>query len=61
VQAVQDQQAEIEALKAQNARLLQQNTSLQSQTSADHASLQTLQEQMARLLGEAPAGAQARK
>jgi len=58
VQAIQDQQAEIEALKAQNAAL----QSKAAQAEADHASLLTLQAQMAKLLGEtAPADAQARK
>lgn len=58
VQAVQEQQVQIEALKAQNAAL----QGRAAQADADHASLLTLQQQMARLLGEAaPAGAQARK
>ncbi|WP_191906323.1 tail fiber domain-containing protein [Hymenobacter baengnokdamensis] len=57
-QAIQEQQAQIETLKTQNAAL-QART---AQADADHASLQTLQEQVARLLGEAaPAGAQAHK
>jgi hypothetical protein len=45
VQAVQEQQAQIEELKRQNA-------ALQNGAAADHASLLTLQAQMARLLGE---------
>ena len=62
VQAVQEQQAQIEALQRQNAALQQQNAALQTGNAADHASLLTLQAQMARLLGDAaPAGAQARK
>ena len=44
VQAVQEQQAQIEALKAQNA-------ALQGSSAGDHASLLTMQAQMARLLG----------
>ena len=52
--AIQEQQAQIEALKAQNAAL--QGRAAQADT--DHASLLTLQAQMARLLGE---GAQAQK
>ncbi|MCI1187237.1 tail fiber domain-containing protein [Hymenobacter sp. DH14] len=55
VQAIQDQQKEIEALKAQNA-------ALQTGSAADHASLLTLQAQVARLLGDTPpATAQANK
>ena len=54
VQAVQEQQTQIEALQAQNAILREQAV----QTTADHASLLSLQAQLARLLGE---GAQARK
>ncbi|MDQ2773266.1 MAG: tail fiber domain-containing protein [Bacteroidota bacterium] len=51
VQAVQEQQAQIEALQTQNA-------ALQNQLSGDHAALLSMQQQLARLLGE---GAQARK
>ena len=58
VRAVQEQQAQIEALQRQNA-------ALQARTAADHADLQTLKEQLAHLLREAaPAsapGAQARR
>ncbi len=58
IEAIKEQQQQIDALKAQNAAL-QGRT---AQADADHASLQTLQAQMARLLDEtAPAGAQARK
>ena len=45
VQAVQEQQAQIEALRAQNA-------TLQTQRADDHAALLDLQAQLARLLGE---------
>jgi hypothetical protein len=51
IEALKEQQQQIEALKAQNA-------ALQTGSAADHASLLTLQAQMARLLG---ADAQARK
>ena len=55
VQAVQELSAEVETLQ-------KQNTALQGQATADHADLQTMKEQLARLLGEAPpATAQARK
>ncbi|TGE24310.1 hypothetical protein E5K00_03590 [Hymenobacter aquaticus] len=47
VEALKEQQQQIEALKAQNA-------ALQTGSAADHASLLTLQAQMARLLGEQP-------
>ena len=72
VRAVQEQQQQIEALQAENTAL---RTSA-AQAAADHASLLTLQAQVARLLGETrqgetapsealpgttPAGAQARK
>ena len=57
IEAIKEQQ-QIKALKAQNAAL-QGRT---AQAEADHASLQTQQAQMARLLGEmAPADVQARK
>ena len=46
VQAVQEQQAQIEALRAQNA-------TLQTVVAGDHAALLSLQAQLARLLGEA--------
>ena len=65
VQAIQDQQAEIEALKTANAALQAANAAQGRQlgtqaasAAADHASLLTLQAQMARLLG---ADGQARK
>ncbi len=68
VQAIQDQQAEIEALKTANAALQAANAAQGHQlgtqaTSAatDHAALLMLQAQMARLLGEAPPATQARK
>ncbi len=51
VQAVQEQQAQIDALTAQN-------TALQTQLAGDHAALLDLQAQLARLLGN---GTQARK
>ena len=51
VQAVQEQQAQIEALRAQNA-------TLQTQQAGDHAALLSLQAQLARMLGD---GAQAHK
>ena len=58
IEAIKEQQQQIEVLKAQNAAL-QGRT---AQTEADHASLQTLQAQMARLLGETtPANVQALK
>ena len=58
IEAIKEQQQQIEALKAQNAAL-QDRT---AQAEADHTSLQTLQAQMARLLDEtAPANVQARK
>ena len=58
IEAIKEQQQQIEALKAQDAAL--QGRTAQAET--DHASLQTLQAQMARLLGEtAPANVQARK
>ena len=58
IEAIKEPQQQIEALKAQDAAL-QGRT---AQAEADHASLQTLQAQMARLLGEtAPANVQARK
>lgn len=64
-QAIQEQQAQIEALKSQNAALAAKAAILENraaQAETDHASLLTLQAQMARLLGEtAPADAQARK
>ena len=61
VKAVQEQQVQIEALQAQNAALNEQNARWQAQsvqTTADHASLLSLQAQLARLLGE---GTQAQK
>ena len=63
MQAVQEQQAQIEALKRQNAALQQQNTTQATQTAADHADLQTLKQQLARLLGDTPPAttAQARR
>jgi len=58
VSATQELARKIEALEKQNAALQAKS----AQADADHASLLTLQAQMARLLGEAaPAGAQARK
>jgi hypothetical protein len=55
IEALKEQQQQIETLRAQNA-------ALQTGAGADHVSLLTLQAQMARLLGEAaPATAQARK
>ena len=58
IEAIKEQQQQTEALKAQNTAL-QGRT---AQAEADHVSLQTLQTQMARLLGEtAPANVQARK
>ena len=58
VRAVQELNAEVEALKAQNLALQVRAT----QTDTDHADLQTLKAQLARLLGEIPpAGAQTRK
>ncbi len=48
-------------LARQVAELQTKNAALQTQAGADHAALQTLQEQMARLLGEAPPASQARK
>ena len=52
IEALKEQQQQIETLKAQNA-------ALQTGSAADHASLLTLQAQMARLLGaDAPTGAQ---
>ena len=61
VKAVQEQQAQIEALKAQNAALQTESIALRTrvaaleaaadQAAADHASLQTIKQQMARLLG----------
>jgi|GEM_PF-1708557 len=47
----------IEALKELQA----ENEALRTTTATDHAALQTLQQQVARLLGEAPAGTQARR
>jgi hypothetical protein len=58
VQAIQDQQALIVAQQAELDALKQQNAALQTGSAADHASLLSLQAQVARLLGE---GAQARK
>ena len=46
VQAMQEQQAQIEALKAQNA-------ALQTAVAGDHAALLSMQAQLARLVGEA--------
>ncbi|GAA4353967.1 hypothetical protein GCM10023185_15090 [Hymenobacter saemangeumensis] len=59
IQAIKEQQVQIEALKAQNAAL----QAKAAQADADHADLQTMKAQLARLLGEtAPApAAQARK
>ena len=52
----------IKELAARNASLETRNATLETYVAADHASLLTLQAQMARLLGEAaPASAQARK
>ena len=65
--ALQEQQAQIEALKARAATAESKATTLNTaaaQAAADHADLQTLKQQLARLLGEAPpatASAQARK
>ena len=63
--ALQEQQAQIEALKAQNTALIIKAAALDghaAQADTDHASLLTLQAQMALLLGETPpATAQARK
>ena len=67
VQAIQDQQKEIDALKAQLAAQAGDHAALQTvkaQAAADHADLQSMQQQLARLLGDAasaPATAQARK
>ncbi|MDO7877160.1 tail fiber domain-containing protein [Hymenobacter sp. ASUV-10] len=57
VSATQELARQVAALQADNARLQAAAT----QAAADHADLQTLKEQMARLLGEAPAPAQARR
>ncbi len=58
VQAIQDQQTLIDKQQAELNALKTQNAALQTGSAADHASLLTLQAQMARLLGE---GAQAAK
>ncbi len=54
VSATQELARKVAALEAQNA-------ALRAAQNSDHAALQTLQEQMARLLGEATPGSQARK
>ena len=65
VEALKEQQQQIEALKTQNAALqtgAAQAGADRRAMQVDHASLLTLQAQMARLLGEAaPAAAQARR
>ena len=62
IEALKEQQQQIEALKAQNAALQTGSAADHAALQADHASLLTLQAQLARLLGEtAPATAQARQ
>ena len=62
IEAIKEQQQQIEALKVQNAALQTGSAADHAALQADHASLLTLQAQLARLLGEtAPAGAQARQ
>ena len=64
LEAIKEQQAQLATLKAQNTALQGAVHTLQGQAlraEADHASLQTLQEQVARLLGEVPPGTQARQ
>ena len=58
VQAIQDQQALIDQQRAELNALKTQNAALQTGSAADHASLLSLQTQVARLLG---ADGQARK
>ena len=61
-QQIEAQKAETEAQKAEIEALKARNAALSDQTTADHASLLTLQAQMARLLGEAaPTGARAQR
>jgi len=57
VSATQELARKVEALERQHALLQAAAT----QAAADHTDLQTLKEQLARLLGEAPAPAQARR
>ena len=62
VQAIQDQQKLIDKQQAELNALRAQNAALQTGSAADHADLQTMKQQLARLLDEtAPADAQARK
>ena len=62
IEAIKEQQAEIDALKAQNQALQGQAVVDHASLGADHASLVTLQEQMAHLLGDSGlASAKARK
>ena len=58
VSATQELARKVAALEAQNATLRQQGTAQAARLDQQQASLSTLQEQVARLLGE---GAQARK
>jgi hypothetical protein len=57
VSATQELARRVEALEARNTAL----EARAARVDADHADLQTLKEQLARLLGEAPAGVQARR
>ena len=62
VSATQELARQVRALQQQNAALQARTAALETQTAADHASLQTVQQQLARLLSEgAPAAAQARR
>ena len=62
VSATQELARKVAALEQQNAALRQQATTQTTRLDQQQASLSTLQEQMARLLGDtAPASAQARK
>ena len=58
VSATQQLARKVAALEQQNAALATRAAALEAQTTADHAALQTLQGQLARLLGE-PAPAEA--
>ena len=63
IEALKEQQAQIEVLKTRAATAEAKAAALETaatQAAADHADLQTMQQQLARLLGEA-APAQARK
>ena len=61
VQAIQDQHALIESQRAGIAALKAQHATQGQRLDGQQAALQTLQEQMARLMGEAPPATQARK